>query len=38
VRREFLNSGHGSNDWTQACGTARVVADVVCRRRPEIDL
>lgn len=34
----FLNSGHGSNGWTQACGTSRVVADLVCGRTPEIDL
>ena len=34
----FLNSGHGSNGWTQACGTARVVADLVAGRKPEIDL
>ncbi|WP_447921726.1 D-amino acid dehydrogenase [Achromobacter aegrifaciens] len=34
----FLNSGHGSNGWTQACGTSRVVTDIVCGRRPEIDL
>ncbi|WP_129526903.1 D-amino acid dehydrogenase [Achromobacter agilis] len=34
----FLNSGHGSNGWTQACGTSRVVADLVCGREPEIDL
>lgn len=34
----FLNSGHGSNGWTQACGTSRIVADLVCGRKPEIDL
>lgn len=34
----FLNSGHGSNGWTQACGSSRVVADLVCGRKPEIDL
>lgn len=34
----FLNSGHGSNGWTQACGTSRVVADLVCGRKPAIDL
>lgn len=34
----FLNSGHGSNGWTQACGTSRVVADIVCGRKPAIDL
>lgn len=34
----YLNSGHGSNGWTQACGTSRVVADLVCGRQPAIDL
>ena len=34
----FLNAGHGSNGWTQACGCGRVVADIVSGRRPEIDL
>lgn len=34
----FLNSGHGSNGWTQACGTSRIVASLVAGRAPEIDL
>jgi D-amino-acid dehydrogenase len=34
----FVNVGHGSNGWTQACGCGRVVADIVSGRRPEIDL
>jgi len=34
----FLNSGHGSNGWTQACGTSRVVADLVAGHKPQIDL
>jgi D-amino-acid dehydrogenase len=34
----FLNSGHGSNGWTQACGTSRIVADLVSGRTPAIDL
>jgi D-amino-acid dehydrogenase len=34
----FVNVGHGSNGWTQACGCGRVVADVLSGRRPEIDL
>ncbi len=34
----FLNVGHGSNGWTQACGCGRVIADIVSGRRPEIDL
>lgn len=34
----FLNVGHGSNGWTQACGSGRIVADLVSGRQPEIDL
>jgi len=33
----FLNTGHGSLGWTMACGSARVVADQVSGRTPEID-
>lgn len=34
----FLNTGHGSNGWTQACGTSKVVADIVSGRQPEIEV
>lgn len=34
----LLNSGHGSNGWTQACGTARVVSDLASGRKPDIDI
>ncbi|MFC5522938.1 D-amino acid dehydrogenase [Polaromonas jejuensis] len=37
IGRLFLNGGHGSNGWTQACGTSRIVADMVSGRQPEID-
>jgi D-amino-acid dehydrogenase len=33
-----LNLGHGSTGWAMACGSARVVADLVARRKPDIDL
>lgn len=33
----FLNAGHGSNGWTQACGTSKVVADIISGLEPEID-
>ena len=33
----FLNTGHGTLGWTMACGSARVVADQVLGRQPEID-
>ncbi|MBT9385943.1 D-amino acid dehydrogenase [Pseudooceanicola sp. CBS1P-1] len=28
----YLNLGHGSNGWTQACGTGRMMADLVAGR------
>jgi D-amino-acid dehydrogenase len=34
----FLNVGHGSQGWSMACGSARVVADLVSNREPAIDL
>ena len=34
----FLNTGHGHLGWTMACGSARIVADLVCGRDAEIDL
>jgi D-amino-acid dehydrogenase len=34
----FLNVGHGSQGWSMACGSGRVVADLVVGRQPEIDL
>ncbi|HRO59304.1 MAG TPA: D-amino acid dehydrogenase [Burkholderiaceae bacterium] len=34
----FLNLGHGSTGWAMACGSGRVVADVVAGKQPAIDL
>lgn len=34
----YLNCGHGSSGWTQACGTGKIVADVVSGRQPDVDL
>jgi D-amino-acid dehydrogenase len=34
----FLNTGHGTLGWTMACGSGRVVADLVSGKRPEIDM
>ena len=34
----YLNTGHGTLGWTMACGSAKVLADLVSRRSPEIDL
>jgi D-amino-acid dehydrogenase len=34
----ILNLGQGSNGWTQACGCGQIVADLIDRRAPAIDL
>lgn len=33
----FINAGHGSNGWTQACGTSAYLADVISGTPPEIE-
>ncbi len=37
-RNLFLNCGHGHMGWTMACGTARIVADLMNSRMPQLDL
>ena len=32
------NCGHGHMGWTMACGTGRIVSDLVAGRQPEIDV
>jgi D-amino-acid dehydrogenase len=34
----WINIGHGSSGWALACGSARVVADLMAARAPELDL
>jgi D-amino-acid dehydrogenase len=34
----YFNTGHGHMGWTMACGAARIAADLVAGRTPEIDL
>jgi len=36
VRKLFLNTGHGTLGWTMACGSARLLADLISGRVPEI--
>jgi len=36
-RNLYLNTGHGTLGWTMACGSGRVLADLVSGRKPEID-
>jgi len=33
----FVATGHGHLGWTQACGSARLLADLVDGRRPDLD-
>lgn len=33
----WLNTGHGTLGWTMACGSGRVLADILSGRAPEID-
>lgn len=37
-RNLLLNTGHGHIGWTMSCGSAKVTADIVAGRAPEVDL
>ncbi len=37
-RNLYYNAGHGHMGWTMACGAARITADLVAGREPEIPL
>ena len=34
----YLNTGHGTLGWTMACGSGKLLADLVARRHPALDL
>jgi D-amino-acid dehydrogenase len=34
----WINLGHGSSGWALSCGSARVVADLLSGRQPEVDI
>ncbi|NVK18179.1 MAG: D-amino acid dehydrogenase [Methylocystaceae bacterium] len=34
----YLNTGHGTLGWTMSCGSAQVIADIISKKTPEIDL
>lgn len=34
----WLNTGHGAGGWALACGSARVVADLIAQREPAVPL
>ena len=38
IRNLHLNLGHGSSGLAMACGSARVVADLIAQQKPDIDL
>jgi len=33
----FLNTGHGTLGWTMACGSGRIIADIIGGRAPDIE-
>ncbi len=35
-RNLFLNTGHGTLGWTMACGSGRLLADLMANKRPQI--
>jgi D-amino-acid dehydrogenase len=37
-RNLYYNTGHGHMGWTMACGAARITADLVAGRTPDIPL
>jgi D-amino-acid dehydrogenase len=37
-RNLFFNTGHGHMGWTMACGSARIAADLIANKKPEIDM
>nr|WP_027166781.1 D-amino acid dehydrogenase [Mesorhizobium sp. WSM3224] len=37
VANLYLNTGHGTLGWTMACGSAKVLADIMSNRVPEIN-
>jgi D-amino-acid dehydrogenase len=38
IQNLLLATGHGTLGWTMACGTGRVIADIVSGKTPEIDV
>jgi D-amino-acid dehydrogenase len=38
LKNLLFNTGHGHMGWTMACGSSRVVADLITGRAPELDL
>ncbi|CAN7539489.1 D-amino acid dehydrogenase [Aminobacter sp. LjRoot7] len=34
----YINTGHGMLGWTMACGSGKILADMISGRQPEIDI
>ena len=34
----FLNTGHGTLGWTMACGSGKLIADLISKKQPAVDL
>ena len=34
----YYNTGHGHMGWTMACGTARITADLIAERKPDLPM
>lgn len=37
IKGLYLNTGHGTLGWTMACGSGRLLADIVSGHKPQID-
>ena len=37
IENLYLNTGHGTLGWTQACGSGQAIADIVSGRLPQVD-
>jgi D-amino-acid dehydrogenase len=37
-RNLYYHTGHGHMGWTMACGTARITADLIAGRTPDLPL
>lgn len=38
IKRLYLNTGHGTLGWTMACGSGRVIADMIGGKAPYLDV
>jgi len=38
LKNLFINTGHGTLGWTMACGSAELLADIISKRQPALDV